>query len=1090
MRPFFQPLRELSPRALRLSLALVLICGTLLGYFVLCTFASPLHRQYQLDFGTAQWIEPAEFAPVAHFRRDVFLNAAPEQAWLEVAATDSFEVIVNGKAIGAESNPKTRVAQIYDIKKFLKPGTNVIAISVTRVSYPGSAQLLVYGGFKEPSATPNFLVSDESWRVTPKTGIVQGTEEWVSPLVQEEIWPRARRVSILEPVHITWVDTNPLLLRLPVSGKWITSETASREAIFSTTVNSDQSRPEAWIQVASSGSLDLLVNGKLITGAAISQRKEPKVPPLPKLATERLDTEDIQTASPPPAVVRPTANDKQPPSPSPSPGASPSATPDIRSQSLASEPTPVLLEEPTLSAYDISYWIKKGPNTIVAAVRNSQGPASFLASGFIARKDGKITGFESNADWRVSGHSNEQQQRAVENGSDGAAPWGYLKQKLGDPVSLSDFDAVVKPILVILLTIIGTMALWLLASRFVAAARQEQIQYALARDAVFHAVIIVGLLFLLLTSYDVRFPVAWPFNPAFVGLAVLALVMIRFLHFLPGRRVAADLGAQFRSIKTAVSGDVVPYLLLAVILGLGFAFRYNDFGAMSFDHDEYGLVLKSKGVLELGFPFNWLAGEIKPATTYELSMYPMAITRLLFGDSEWAMRLPSLIMGTLCIGLIALMGRRLFNWKTGLIAALIYACLPLNIRWAQNAFYPQQCQFMAMLTFWLFYEGIRVRPFNHRFLTAATITFCATYLSWEGSAFIIPALFLGLLVVRWGEWWWLKQWHLYRCAFFMAALVIAQLCWRNLGSAKYLQIGFSNANLAGPSLFFLQYGWQPMYYVNQLLLSENHVFFTIMTLVGIPFYWRQPAFRYVVTLIGTLLFCHTNLIAALSPRYCLYYQPLLILSGVSATVALYDQVLLLARQEANSTIGRTLAHVAGVAMICLLFIQSNESLMRLYSLSSPDATFGFMTRLGIYRYDHRGAAEYVVSHFQPGDIIIAGIPHVFERYAKLEGDYYIDGVLAKKITYNEKFGEPRFMDKFRGYPTIRSLKELREVTSRGRRIWLVFVPYGGFRNLNSPETRVYLRQHAKVVFESYRAKVLLMGGDNESTDLAAHYKPE
>ena len=94
--------------------------------------------------------------------------------------------------------------------------------------------------------------------------------------------------------------------------------------------------------------------------------------------------------------------------------------------------------------------------------------------------------------------------------------------------------------------------------------------------------------------------------------------------------------------------------------------------------------------------------------------YPMAISSLLFGDSEWAMRLPSLIMGTLCIGIVALMGRRLFNWRTGLIAALIYACLPMNIRWAQNAFYPQQCQFMAMLTFWFFYEGIRVRPFHHK----------------------------------------------------------------------------------------------------------------------------------------------------------------------------------------------------------------------------------------------------------------------------------------------------------------------------------------------------------------------------------------
>src|SRR5436309_12074267 len=166
------------------------------------------------------------------------------------------------------------------------------------------------------------------------------------------------------------------------------------------------------------------------------------------------------------------------------------------------------------------------------------------------------------------------------------------------------------------------------------------------------------------------------------------------------------------------------------------------------------------------------------------------------------MRLQSLIMGILCIGLIAVMGRRLFNWKTCLIAALIYACVPLKIRWAQNAFYTQQCQFMAMLTFWLFYEGIRVRPLNHRFLTAASVTFCAAYLSWEGSAFIVPALFLALLVVRWGEWWWLKEFHLYRCVFFMAVVVISQFSWRTLASNPYLQVGFSLANFAGPSLFF------------------------------------------------------------------------------------------------------------------------------------------------------------------------------------------------------------------------------------------------------------------------------------------------
>ncbi len=1088
MDSFFQPFRDLPSRARQCSFVLVALCGGILGYFVLRTFASPLHRQYQLDFGAAQWIEPAESAPVAYFRKDIFLNTAPDQAWLEVAATDSFKVIINESAVGSENNLKTRVAQIYDIKRFLKPGTNVIAVSVTRFSYPGSAQLLVSGGFEEPGGKTGSFISDEHWRATPRTGIVQGTEEWVSPLVQEEVWPKARRATILEhPVHINWVDSNPRLVRLPPSGKWITPENASREAVFSTSLNAERARPETWIQVASSGSLDLLVNGKLITGAAISQSKEPKIPPLPRMATEPSEKEKAAIETPPPAVIRPPQNANPPPSRSPS--ATPSPTPaPARSESTAESMT-TSVQKPTLDAYDISYWIKNGPNTIVAAVRDNQGPASVLASGFMVRRDGSVQGFETNADWRVGDQPNAPNQRAVETGSNGSAPWGYLTQELGKPANLSDFDAVAKPVAVILLTIIGIIVMWLLASRFVAAARNESLRYALVRDALFHTPIIVGLLFLLLPRYDVRFPVEWPFQPKFVGLTVALLLAVRLLHFIPRQRATKELGARVRQIKNIMFADAMPYLLLAATIGLGLAFRYNDFGAMSFDHDEYGLIQKSKGIWELGFPFNRIAGEVKPATTYELVTYPMAITSLLFGDSEWARRLPSVIMGTLCIGIVALMGRRLFNWRTGLIAALIYACLPMNIRWAQNAFYPQQCQFMAMLTFWFFYEGIRVRPFHKRYLTIAAITFCAAYLSWEGSVFILPTLFLALLVVRWGEWWWLKEWHLYRCVFFMTALVIAQLCWRKLASAPYLQIGSGLSDLASPSLFFLQYGWRPMYYVDQLLLSENHVFFTLMTLAAIPFCWRQPAFRYIVTLIGSLVFCHTNLIAALSPRYCIYYQPLLILSGVAATVALCDRLLLLARHEDNYTIARGFAHATGVAMLLLLFIQSNEWLMRLYSLSSAAASPGLMTRLGTYRYDYRGAAHYVANHFRPGDIIIAGTPHVFERYSGIQGDYYIDSIFAKKITYNEKFAEPRFMDKRRGYPTIRSLKELREVTSRGRRTWLVF-SQGGLRNLNSPEARVYLNQQAKVVFESYRTKVLVIGGESEATNLAARYKAE
>src|SRR5437667_3928946 len=162
MDPFLRPLRNLPPGARRWSLVLVLLCGALLGFFIFRAFASPLYRQYRLDFGAAQWIEPAEFAPVAYFRREIFLNAEPEQAWLEAAATDSFKIINNNNTVGTETNLKMRVAQIYDVKRFLKPGTNVIAISVVRNSYQVPRSFLSVAALKNLAETPAHLFQTNS----------------------------------------------------------------------------------------------------------------------------------------------------------------------------------------------------------------------------------------------------------------------------------------------------------------------------------------------------------------------------------------------------------------------------------------------------------------------------------------------------------------------------------------------------------------------------------------------------------------------------------------------------------------------------------------------------------------------------------------------------------------------------------------------------------------------------------------------------------------------------------------------------------------------------------------------------------------
>ncbi len=198
----------------------------------------PLHRQYQLDFGKALWIEPADsFAPIAYFRKEVYLNALPKQAWIQIAASDNFGLIVNGHTVGNLGSEKTYETGIYDFKRALKVGTNVIAVSISRTSYPGTAQLLLSGQITEAGGNVTTILSDQSWRVSNRKGIVPGSVEWDSVHVEDEVWPRAHLSELNQKAPpLRWVDTDPRLLRLPVIGYWIMAENAARQAVFSTTI--------------------------------------------------------------------------------------------------------------------------------------------------------------------------------------------------------------------------------------------------------------------------------------------------------------------------------------------------------------------------------------------------------------------------------------------------------------------------------------------------------------------------------------------------------------------------------------------------------------------------------------------------------------------------------------------------------------------------------------------------------------------------------------------------------------------------------------------------------------------------------------
>jgi len=203
-----------------------------------------------------------------------------------------------------------------------------------------------------------------------------------------------------------------LLFQLPSAGKWLLARDAPPEAVFSTSVAANRTHQETWIQVASSGDLDLLVNGQLVTTVPTAPLKAKSLPKLVR------------------ATVEPTTPSEQEPSS------------DV---SAPKAPTPELLK---FEAYDISRWTKQGANQIVAAVRSSQQPATFLAEGFTIPSNGKVERFQTDSSWQVLALSTRndrpEPQRAIEAGANGSGPWGYLQTGSVKDTRLTDFDTVAK----------------------------------------------------------------------------------------------------------------------------------------------------------------------------------------------------------------------------------------------------------------------------------------------------------------------------------------------------------------------------------------------------------------------------------------------------------------------------------------------------------------------------------------------------------------------------------------------------------------------------------------------------------------------
>jgi len=124
------------------------------------------------------------------------------------------------------------------------------------------------------------------------------------------------------------------------------------------------------------------------------------------------------------------------------------------------------------------------------------------------------------------------------------------------------------------------------------------------------------------------------------------------------------------------------WLVLGSITALGAFLRFWGMGDIGLHGDEETMGLAVRGILDSGSPL--LPSGMYYARGLALT-YLMAASAQVFGLTEWALRFPSAIAGTVMIAASYFLGKRFLPANGSLVFALIIALLPAMISVSQTA---------------------------------------------------------------------------------------------------------------------------------------------------------------------------------------------------------------------------------------------------------------------------------------------------------------------------------------------------------------------------------------------------------------------
>jgi hypothetical protein len=346
--------------------------------------------------------------------------------------------------------------------------------------------------------------------------------------------------------------------------------------------------------------------------------------------------------------------------------------------------------------------------------------------------------------------------------------------------------------------------------------------------------------------------------------------------------------------------------------------------------------------------------------------------------------------------------------------------------------------------------------------------FILTYLTWEGTGLLLPAFLVALLTLTGKDLTWLKCKSLWLAAAMISVVVILQFSRRILLNIPYIVVG-KGLSGAGFKLFFLDPMYDPWFYLENFLLSGNHLILTAIIIIGVPLIAINAGIRYYTMLLIVVIILLNNLMPNVSIRYAYFIQPFLILSASAILVSFISYIWILYSNFPPLTVGITNT-VFTITLPLMIFLLTNTTFLQIYRLkSSPD--WIAQTLPDVYNIDYRSTNYFLKNHVPSNTVIISLMPQTMEYYIGRRGDYYLQSYTNRQIFYDVSEVSSVYLDKYVGSQVIRNIQELMEIVNNQKRVYLVATPYAAFRTSNDKSINEFIERNGKIIYEGYKTRI-------------------